>query len=133
LITSYINQSQHHHSNVDADHQEIFMSYFALLLLIMYDPAKAKEDPSWHVLYENGSSHEFFTLFTKRVQRCLWIQQHMSQLHHNYFSCTHSSHLLESISEPSSSYEISSCSSLSEGIRARIVQNLKHLTEASCL
>lgn len=127
LISSYVSRSRELSKLESKDHQEIFMSYFALFLLIMYDPVKAEEDFCWNFSYQDQDSNNFLDLLAKRVQRCLWIQQQMNQLHREYFQSNSQKTDLHCYSiEETISHELSS---MSENMRKRLVHNLKHLED----
>jgi hypothetical protein len=126
LISSYVYQSKELNTMESVDHLEIFMSYYALFLLIMYDPIRAGKDFSWNSLYQDRGSNDLLDLLTKRVQRCLWIQQQMSQLHREYFQLDFSKTDLHHNSIETLPYELSP---ISENMRKRLVYNLKHLED----
>jgi hypothetical protein len=135
LIESYVHRSQHFSHDTDAaDHHEMFMSYYALLLLIMYDPIKAKDDGLYRRSFfrhqSSSCASDSMALLMKRVQRCLWIQQQMSQLHQHYLSLSYACGDGPEPSTLSEAHcEFSSYSSLSENMRTRLVQNLRHLAD----
>jgi hypothetical protein len=127
LIDRYLCWSRKLHDAIDGDHREIFMSYCALLLLIMYEPGRVEQESHWRSLYDGTHGCDQIAALAKRVQKCLWIQQQMSHLHQN-----HEVTVMEKSVEPfsnASSQDSISFSSLSDGMRAKLVRNLKHLAE----
>ena len=128
LIDCYLCWSRKLHDAVDGDHREIFMSYCALLLLIMYEPDRVEQGPHWHSLYYGTHGCDQITILARRVQKCLWIQQQMSHIHQSHEATAIDDKAVESFSS-ASSYDSISFSSLSDGMRTKLVRNLRHLAE----